>query len=145
MIVDDICAVKASEPAAWRRIHNSELYEEICRPSGSLPSNDASNDRGFQNTNPHTSNLDLDSKPALQKSCKIAKYNSGYSKKSGVVQMENCKSKPGHDADGVSPELASSSAICNVSGTICLRVSMDIINIWFYEKKSFLFQLHILT
>ncbi|XP_051129615.1 uncharacterized protein LOC127250383 [Andrographis paniculata] len=110
---DDVHAANASEPPAWHKISNPELRVEVCRPSDSMHSNDASNDHGLQTMNPHSS--DKDTKPLLQKSCKVIKYNSGYNKKSGVIQMEGCRSKTGQDETVVSPELASPPVISNIS------------------------------
>ncbi|KAI3453761.1 hypothetical protein Pfo_010424 [Paulownia fortunei] len=112
---DDIHAVNISAPAFWRKIPDSELCVEVCQPS-SLHSDDAANDRGLGNMNSHPLTLDLDAKLVLQKSGKIVRKNSGCNKRSGMVQMEVSKSKLVlHDVNGISPELASSSASCNIS------------------------------
>ncbi|PIN01559.1 hypothetical protein CDL12_25934 [Handroanthus impetiginosus] len=112
---DDARAVNVSAPAFWRKIPDSEVCVEVCQPS-SLHSCDAANDRGLGSISSHPSTLDLDAKAVLQKSGKVVRNNSGSTKKSGMVQMEVSKSKPGlRDVNGISLELASSSASCNIS------------------------------
>ncbi|KAK6117042.1 hypothetical protein DH2020_049218 [Rehmannia glutinosa] len=86
---DDIHAFNVSAPAFWEKIPDSEVR------------------------------LEVNAKPVRQKSGKIARKNSGCTKRSGMVQMEvsNCKSGL-HDVNGTFPELASSSASCNISGEV---------------------------
>jgi hypothetical protein len=115
IVSDDVHAIGASAAPPWHRITNSELCVEASQPS-ILHSDDASNDLGFQNLNSGSLTLDLDAKPVLPKSCKMIRYNSGCTKRSGTVQMEVSESKPGfHDVNGISPELASSPASYNIS------------------------------
>ncbi|XP_011073346.1 uncharacterized protein LOC105158310 isoform X3 [Sesamum indicum] len=103
------------EPAFWRNIPDSEPCVEVCKPS-SLHDNDATNDRVSGNTAFHPSTLDLDAKLVLQKSGKIVRNSSGCTKRSGLSQMEVSKPKPGlPNINGISPELASSSASCSLS------------------------------
>ncbi|KAL0447871.1 UNVERIFIED_CONTAM: hypothetical protein Slati_1915000 [Sesamum latifolium] len=114
-IKDDIHSVNLSEPAFWRNITDSEPCLDVCKPS-SLHGNDATNDRVSGNTTCHPSTLDLDAKLALQKSGKIVRNSSGCTKRSGLSQMEVSKPKPGlPNINGISPELASSSASCSLS------------------------------
>lgn len=127
IVSDDIHAVNVSAPSFWRKIPDSERCVEVSQPSN-LHSDDASNDRNLGNMNSDHPTLDIDVKLLVQKPGKIERYNSGCTKRSGMVQMESSKNKPGlHDVNGISPELvASSSASCNASGTSCLIVLVDI-------------------
>ncbi|KAK4422565.1 hypothetical protein Salat_1839000 [Sesamum alatum] len=114
-IKDDIHSVNLSEPAFWRNIRDSEPCVEVCKPA-SLLGNDATNDRVSGKMTFHPSTLDLDAKLVLQKSGKTVRNISGSTKRSGLSQMEVSKPKPGlHNINGISPELASSSASCSLS------------------------------
>ncbi|GFP92618.1 hypothetical protein PHJA_001406000 [Phtheirospermum japonicum] len=109
-------------PAFWRKIPDSEVRVEACRPS-SLHIDDAVNDHVSGNMKSHPPTLDIDAKPVRQRSGKIARKNSGCTKRSGMAHMEVSKNKSGlHDVNGAFPELVSSSASCNVSGTPWQRV-----------------------
>ncbi|KAK6129986.1 hypothetical protein DH2020_036268 [Rehmannia glutinosa] len=112
---DDIHAFNVSAPAFWEKIPDSEVRLEVSHQS-SLESDDVVNDHGSGNMKSHPLTLHPDAKPVRQKSGKIARKNSGCTKRSGMVQMEvsNCKSGL-HDVNGTFPELASSSASCNIS------------------------------
>ncbi|KAL8053923.1 hypothetical protein ABFS82_05G106800 [Erythranthe guttata] len=112
---DDIHAINVSAPAFLRKIPDSELGLEA-RPPSSLHSDVISDERGFGNMKSISSTLDRDAKPIAQNSGKVVRKNSGSTKRSGMVQMEVSKSKSGlRDVKGISPELASSSASCNIS------------------------------
>ncbi|XP_057810457.1 uncharacterized protein LOC131024914 [Salvia miltiorrhiza] len=112
---DDIIAANVSVPSFWHKVPNPECGLGISQPS-SLHSDEmySGHDLGNSSSDPPT--LEVDVKCLTQKSGKIERKNGGYTKRSGMAQMEISKSKLGYDANGVSPELvALSSASCNTS------------------------------
>lgn len=116
IVPDEIQAINVSTPAFMRKIPDPKLCVDAFQPSG-LHSDIVSDDRGLENVK-STSTLNHDAKPVLQRPGKMGRKNSGCTKRSVMVQMEVSKSKPGiRDVNGISPELASSSASCNISGS----------------------------
>ncbi|KAL6544127.1 hypothetical protein OROGR_010624 [Orobanche gracilis] len=102
-------------PVCWRKFYDSEVCMEPCHQS-SLHSDAAVSGRDSRNMNSHPTTLDIYATSVLQKSGKIVRKNSGCTKRSGMAHMEVSKNKYGlHDVNGTVPELASSSARCNVS------------------------------
>ncbi|KAL6547783.1 hypothetical protein OROHE_009488 [Orobanche hederae] len=102
-------------PVSWRKFYDSEVCMEACHQS-SLHSDDVVSGRDSRNMNSHPTTLDIYATSVLQKSGKIVRKNSGCTKRSGMTHMEVSKNKSGlHDVNGTVPELASSSARCNVS------------------------------
>ncbi|KAL3818015.1 hypothetical protein ACJIZ3_003920 [Penstemon smallii] len=112
---DEIRAVNASAPASWNKIPDSELCREASQHP-SLYNDDAPSLNGLRNTTSPSLALDLEAKLELQRFGRIIRSNSLFTKRSGVVETEISKTKPGlHDVNGVSLELSSSPAGCNVS------------------------------
>ncbi|KAH6777533.1 hypothetical protein C2S52_007004 [Perilla frutescens var. hirtella] len=113
---DDMIAANVSVPSFWNKVPDPERCLGISQPS-SLHSDDVSNGRNLGSLNSHPPTLEVDVKCPTRKPGKIERKNSGYSKRSGMVQMESSKTKLGvHDINGISPELVvSSSASCNTT------------------------------
>lgn len=118
-------------PSFWHKVPDPERSLGISQLSSSQ-NGDVSNGRTLGNLNPPQ--LEVDVKRLTQKSGKIERKNSAYTKRSGMVQMESSKSKLGlYDVNGISPDLlVSSSASCNTSGTMCLVF-------WFMWHTYYLF------
>lgn len=113
---DDTIAANVSVPSFWNKVPDPERCLGISQ-SSSLHIDDVSNGRNMGILNPYPPTLEVDVKCPTRKSGKIERKNSGYTKRSGMVQMESSKSKLGvHDVNGISPELlVSSSASCNTT------------------------------
>ncbi|GER26850.1 phragmoplast orienting kinesin 2 [Striga asiatica] len=113
---DNIHAVNVSAPAFWRNIADREVCKDICHPSSSH-NDEVVKDCGFGNLKSQPLILEVDAKPPLPKSGKITRKNIGCNKRSGMITMDVSKPKPGpcDVKNGTFPDLASSSASCNVS------------------------------
>lgn len=106
-------------PSFWHKVPDPECCLGISQPS-SLHSDDMYNGHDLGNLNSEPPTLEVDVKCLTQKPGKIERKNGGYTKRSGMAQMEISKSKLGYNVNGISPELvASSSASCNTLGTTC--------------------------
>ncbi|CAA3010233.1 Hypothetical predicted protein [Olea europaea subsp. europaea] len=115
--------VSASSPVPWTMMPDSELHRQAS-PISSFPNDDTLKDCGFRNI----TSLSLKPKPEpepeeeeedkllLRKSGKIARNNSGCTKRSRMAQIEVSTCKTGLiDVNGISTELASYPSSRNIT------------------------------